>query len=77
MAFRIIHFHFFVLDNTASNAPLKATIIGLTVGVAALAIVVVALIIKMKYKKNAVEDSSKLYCVDNFASGVGVAVIGK
>ena len=67
----------FLLDNAASNAPLKATIIGLVVGVAALAVVVAALVIKMKCKKNAVEDSSKVMGADYFASGDDVAVIGK
>jgi len=63
-------------DNAASHASMTATTIGLVVGVAVLAIVVVALIIKVKYKKNAVEDSSKPHGVDNFA-GDDVAVIGK
>ena len=77
MAFRMLHFDFFVSDNAASKAPMTATTIGLVVGVAVLALFVVALIIKVKYKKKAVEHSSKSYGVDNLASVGDVAVIGK
>ena len=71
----MLHIHRFVLDETSSHAPWQATIIGLIVGVALLAVVVVAFVIRMKRKSSSEVKSRKEVGIDNFANGV--AFVGK
>ena len=59
------HFCLFTSDTTSSNGPLNATIIGLIVGVAALAVIVALLVIRMKCKKRVGDISSKAIVTGN------------